>query len=539
MTKPNYINDGAMAGQKEMLESRLAKYFDSLDPAVLGEKTKLNVTRLEHMGAGTRHFNYLAVINGRSYNIRFSLTSHPEDHVEYEYRSLKAIENLGVAPKAHYHEASKEHLGIPFVVIEFVRGTHPTSFTPELLENLARAVIELHGVDTGDAAYSKIRRKSSKVGILSITREKVKYISKKAAEYEGNGNLRALLEKTYSGIEGIGPDDNPGAVLSHGDIALSNIIITESGLRLIDWETLNIGDPAYDIATFFDRSDLTQEQKSIFLNEYMKHVADPAGFVSRLEKFEKMRVFDRFCWCIWEAFDVREGARNGFFPEWRTVDLYIKDAKKRFVRCQELGIVPKETGWESLGLEQMLLGKADTETANNLRNEKKVAIFDVDNTLLLTDNALSMAQVKLLGRSMISEEFNQLPRELKMKVIEVACMEFMDMITPNVTMIDRLKELRKNGYAIIVLTSRPSSVERHTMEVLKKYGVEYDQIYHNPNSLEVKQTTFKTAKLPEITKGYGYVEVYDDHRRVFDSYIQNGIKHVFYHVNKGEMLRVS
>ena len=525
--------------QRESLESNLAKYFNSLDPRVFNENSRLNVTRIEHMGAGTRHFNYLAVINGKSYNIRFSLTSHPESHVEYEYMSLKAVEPLRIAPKAEYHEASKKHLGIPFVVIEYVDGVHPDAFTPQLLESLAKIVTSLHETDVNAKVYSGLRKKSTKADILSVVKEKANYISRKAAKHGGNGGFGSIVRNAYAKVDGIELEDHVRGVLSHGDIALSNIIITKSGIRLIDWETLNIGDPAYDIATFFDRSELTGEQKSLFLGEYLKHTSNPKEFISRLEKFEKIRVFDRFCWCIWEAFDVYEGARDGFFPIWRTVALYVENARRRFEKCRELGVIPKEAKWEDLCVEKMFTGTEIALASNGNAMMRKAAIFDVDNTLLFTDKALEKAQVKMLGRSMPSEEFNQLPRALKIKVIESSCTEFMDEATPNTLLIDKMRELKGNGYTIIVLTSRPMSVERYTREKLRRHGAVYDEIYHNPNSVEVKQTRFKTLKLPEIAKDFGHVEVYDDHMKVFESYVQSGIKHIFYHVKKDGTLRLN
>ena len=64
-----------------------------------------------------------------------------------------------------------------------------------------------------------------------------------------------------------------------------------------------------------------------------------SGFFFRLKR-------NRMLWCIWEAYDVHEGARGGKFPSWRTPELYIEEARRRFDACKELGVIPDEVEWD-------------------------------------------------------------------------------------------------------------------------------------------------------------------------------------------------
>lgn len=333
-------DDAELRLGRRALEHRLSKYLEGLEPSLLGETTTLDVGRVELLGAGTRHFNYLAVVNGRKYVARFSLTNHPESHTEYEYMGLRAVGGVGIAPVAYYHESSKSHLGLPFIIMEYVDGSHPESFTQGLSREIARVVALMHSIDTGAPALLPIRRKVGKGEILKVVEEKVDYISRKLAGGTRGADLALHIAEGYEMVAGLDTGNCGNGVLAHGDISLHNIVLGNGGLRLIDWETVSITDPAYDIATFFDRAGLPQQCRNAFMEEYVS-ASGRYGIPGRLESFEKIRVFDRMCWCIWEAIDLLNGRRHEFEPSWRSPDLYIRHAQSRMEWCQTHGLMPK------------------------------------------------------------------------------------------------------------------------------------------------------------------------------------------------------
>ncbi|VAX76755.1 Thiamine kinase [Serratia symbiotica] len=57
----------------------------------------------------------------------------------------------------------------------------------------------------------------------------------------------------------------------HMDIHPGNLVISTTGLRLIDWEYATDGDVALDIAVLFRNNDWTSDQQDCFLQHYTQH----------------------------------------------------------------------------------------------------------------------------------------------------------------------------------------------------------------------------------------------------------------------------
>ena len=93
---------------------------------------------------------------------------------------------------------------------------------------------------------------------------------------------------------------------------------------------------------------------------------------------------------------------------------------------------------------------------------------------------------------------------------------------PNLPMIDLAKRYKKEGFKVIILTGRPDSIRKVTEEWLKKYGVEYDELYmRNKSEHYIKATVFK-KKIYQI-----YLEdvfcAYDDDEEIIKMWNELGI----------------
>lgn len=140
---------------------------------------------------------------------------------------------------------------------------------------------------------------------------------------------------------------------------------------------------------------------------------------------------------------------------------------------------------------------------------ERIAIVDIDNTIFFTDESIMLASVRVTGATLTLPEFKELPRETKLRVVEVACTEFQNTAVPNPTMIDRLKELKLGGYRIILLSGRGITVEASTVDLLGRYGVEYDELYHNPDP-DIRDLAFKSSMISKLIGDAVFVEIYDD-----------------------------
>jgi nicotinamide-nucleotide adenylyltransferase len=319
------------------------RHIATVEPMLL--KIDPEAIRVRDIGAGTRHYNYLVSAEGHSYTFRFSLTKNPREHIEYEYQGLKLLEELGIGPRAHYRETTKLNFGSPFVILDYIEGEPLKQIDETNVGRLAKLMAQLHSAEVGKVHRAVLHSRVKKEDILKELKVKIDYITEKREQYSRPRAFSTFLARAYEELLMAGLPTSSSEVVGHGDMNRTNIIETKNGLKLIDWETVAIVDPAYDIAMFFDRENLSPALRGAFLKEYQKLRKDPT-LGERIDKFLRVRQLDRLCWCIWEAYDVKEGARGGRFPSWRTPEFYVGEAKKRFERCQNAGIIPKYVEWD-------------------------------------------------------------------------------------------------------------------------------------------------------------------------------------------------
>jgi FMN phosphatase YigB (HAD superfamily) len=139
---------------------------------------------------------------------------------------------------------------------------------------------------------------------------------------------------------------------------------------------------------------------------------------------------------------------------------------------------------------------------------KKVAIVDVDGTLVFNDEARARANLEVVGIKQIPEhQYKKLSRAEKDKLYNLTACKYKEYLRPNQELVDRLNN--QNDKYIIVLTGRHSNVEVDTIETLEKIGLRYDKLYTNPDP-KATHTEFKSAKLNELINGFESIEIYED-----------------------------
>ena len=147
--------------------------------------------------------------------------------------------------------------------------------------------------------------------------------------------LREYILEGSTGCEGQGLD----LVLSHNDVQENNILQTEYGLRLIDFEYTAFNYQAYDIANFFteftmdyvgikdypyysvNHENFPSEEKqrlflSIYLSEYLEQpiLPDDTLFVDPLMKsVRKFVLVSHLLWGLWSVIRTPQGQTYGDF----------------------------------------------------------------------------------------------------------------------------------------------------------------------------------------------------------------------------------
>lgn len=95
--------------------------------------------------------------------------------------------------------------------------------------------------------------------------------------------------------------------------------------------------------------------------------------------------------------------------------------------------------------------------------------------------------------------------------------------TPISPVILVLNALAFCGHAIVLSSGRQTKDRTATIEWMKKYGVEFDELHMRVTSDYRDDTIVKEEMLREIEKTYDVVAVFDDRVKVVDMWRKNGL----------------
>jgi thiamine kinase-like enzyme len=346
---------------------RIKKAVNGIKSRQLGLSGPIRIQSVQAIKSGETHYNYLLIINGRKFLLR--LTSVRKDsrgknswgaaRINVEFDGIKSIEKLGIAPKVYYKDTSCRVLSKPFVISDYVPGEPVTRMTEKDLKSLALLLAELHRIHNVKRMTEKDLKSLAFLlaelhrihNVNGLRNEPVKdynreYIKKRVDRITDTGfkyvnsHFKADLMEAYKKIKHIRLKRQKLSVI-HGDISKDNLLRTENGLKLIDWESVRLSEPQFEIATALERLNLNGQKRKLFLSEYLKH--SEKASLEELEEYEKIRCFDRLLWSIFEFVKLKEGITEKEKARQKSPLKYARNAHKEFLRCKSLDLFPKES----------------------------------------------------------------------------------------------------------------------------------------------------------------------------------------------------
>jgi aminoglycoside phosphotransferase (APT) family kinase protein len=183
-----------------------------------------------------------------------------------EARLLHAVEGRLRTPRVLASSDDESILGVPFYVMEFMRGTVITHTIPPPIDNpegrakiadeLIRALVEVHELDWRDCGLEGFGKPTG-------------YLDRQLRRFTGlweHNKTRELplVEELYGWLAENKPE-SPEATIVHGDFRLGNTMFADEApaqlVAIFDWEMATIGDPLADLgymtATWSQRDDPT------------------------------------------------------------------------------------------------------------------------------------------------------------------------------------------------------------------------------------------------------------------------------------------
>jgi hypothetical protein len=137
-------------------------------------------------------------------------------------------------------------------------------------------------------------------------------------------------------------------------------------------------------------------------------------------------------------------------------------------------------------------------------------VSDIDDTIVLTDQALKAATKAELGIEMSRAEVRKLPKDVKRKFLRIAYDKYTDLLVPNEHWITTFNAKQTNPTHIgIILSARTQTIRKPTEELLKRLNVSFQYLVLSP-PIMAHDEEFKAESILELSKAFKEVKYYED-----------------------------
>jgi len=312
-----------------MKKLEFKKIIENLDPKIFG-LSRINIKSFKKLGAGESNISYLFALNNKKLICRVNIDRSKPKKSEQEYNVLKTIERLNIAPKVYY----LDKLG-RFIILDYIEGKalrmRKKSFSKKELKQLAEMLAKLHSI--------KINNLNLEKQDYSYRLKEIKNVINSIKKF----NDGPFFQECYDHLVDIISKEKETNQLSlaHGDICTQNIIKTKDELKLIDWESLQLADPAKDIAPFLVEIRISKNNFNILVKEYNNYRNDPE-ILERAIVHAKLLAFVDFAWEILRAFEIKNKKLHEDYLNKTTAQSHINEAKRRLKDCLKFKLIPNK-----------------------------------------------------------------------------------------------------------------------------------------------------------------------------------------------------
>ena len=265
--------------------------------------------RLLAQGEYNRNYLFTHPVTGKKLLLRVNCGSqmHLENQIQYEYDTLKLLENSGRTPRAYYADGSLKKLPHGVLVMEFLPG-HELNYRTEL-SYAAGCLADIHSVPVGDDTHL-LRPEDPLRAVLEECEAMVKvYMDAPGEDAKKKDMLRRLLDMGWERLLKSGKKADYACCINTG-LNSTNFLIggEQGGNFLIDWEKPLYGEPAQDLGHFlaptttFWKTDviLGEEETAEFIRQYEKQVSgrfDTEGIRERTYTYIPITCLRGATWC--------------------------------------------------------------------------------------------------------------------------------------------------------------------------------------------------------------------------------------------------
>lgn len=201
------------------------------------------------LGRGESYFNFLVTINSQQqFNLRVWHRNNSDEQVIKEFKLLQRIESP-IAPKVWACDTSMKILPNPYFILEYLEGSEVSELSVSQVSELGRLLASLHQ-QRADSGQTPEGLEHSPIDFVKLFTNGMGYWKKHESRIFELPVVKKLWPQISSYISNVSHfiNERSGSSLVHGDVHKFNILNTNNGLKLIDWEMAHSGDPALDLS---------------------------------------------------------------------------------------------------------------------------------------------------------------------------------------------------------------------------------------------------------------------------------------------------
>lgn len=188
---------------------------------------------------------------GKPWVLRIPRRSDLEDQIEKEKRILNLAKKYLSIEVPDWKIATSNLVAYPLLknkpALTFDDQTHQITFnmdkdSPEYIESLAKALVELHQIPESDVLENKLKIMKS-----SDLRDEIQNMLSVVSSEIGISDELNKRFKKWLDNDSLWPSFT---TFVHGDLYAGHILVTNLGLvtGIIDWSTAHVGDPSVDFS---------------------------------------------------------------------------------------------------------------------------------------------------------------------------------------------------------------------------------------------------------------------------------------------------
>ena len=337
------------------MKLKIKSYFESLNHEQIGLKKEIKVYSIKTLGTGANNANFLVTANGGKFVFRLNMHPHSRNKSRAEFNSLKLVENLGIAPKVWILDDSRKIFNSDFIILDYIEGKtldkKNYAINNKFIKEIVKLTVKFHSMSLKGGLLKLPKEEANYRALLESIKNK--YIS--LAKLTSNKQILKMIKESYDNLRKNTTNERYHPVVAtHGDIAEQNIVIHNGKMKLIDFEGLEITDPAADIAyilTQFGKREFNEKQRNFFLDEYLKLKKDTT-LRERVKIFIPLKNFSNFVWAVAQALKIKNGLLHQYYTKKHTLKNAFVYAQKILDRCIKDGSIDKK--YRSLNLENEL-----------------------------------------------------------------------------------------------------------------------------------------------------------------------------------------